>query len=338
MIQIRNLYLYLIFATLIFSAMAGCNKEDNTMNAEKSLAVADSLFKIDEFEKATSAYQGAAVVAEKADNKSVLAESYSQIARCYLKLDRLDDGKEWLAKAGDIATEDLPNGWSRYLGVKGRFEWREAAIKTHELNPEVESAANTFRDMYEYCLAHALHERTVDAANMLSIVGPKSEKIDWGLKGIKAAELGGLEGWLGPLWNNLGWNYDEIADYGKALEALKKAREYHYKSDKVIPRLVADWSVGVQFRKTGQLDSARAVIAKVSSKAESLYADSATAEYAEWVGHASQEMGEIELITGNNNRALEHFKKAKTMLDEAGMPNWDAPGFMELTKKIEDLE
>lgn len=308
------------------------------MNAEKSLAAADSLFKANEFDRAMTAYQAAVAEAEKADDKSVLAESYAQIARCYLKNNKLEDGKEWLAKAAGVATEDLPNGWSRYLGVKGRFEWREAAIKTHELNPEVESAANTFRGMYDYCLAHNLHERAVDAANMMSIVGSKDEKIEWGLKGIEAAEKGNLTGWLGPLWNNLGWNYDEMGDNKNALEALKKAREYHYKNEKIRPRLVADWSVGVQFRKTGQLDSARSVIALVSGQAESLYAANPTDENAEWIGHASREMGEIELISDGQAKALEYFKKARAKLEEAGMPDWDAKGFAELTSKIDDLE
>ena len=338
MIQIRDFRLLLIFAMLILTASAGCSRKDNTMEAEKSLAQADSLFRAEDFEKAISAYQDAATAAEKAGDKSVLAESYAQIARCYLKNDNLEDGRGWLAKAAGVATEELPNGWSRYLGVKGRFEWRETALKTHELNPVVESAAKTFREMYAYCEAHGLHERAVDAANMMSIVGSGDEKIDWGLKGIESAEKGNLTNWLGPLWNNLGWNYDDIGDNKKALEALKTAREYHYKNEKIIPRLAADWGVGMQFRKTGQVDSARAIIAEMSSKAESVYTDKPTPEHAEWVGLAWREMGEIELISDGKAKALEYFRKAKSKLEEAHMPDWDAKGYSELSKKIEELE
>jgi len=334
----RYMQLTIMTASLIISVMAGCTKEESKMKAQQALGAADSLFQVGDFEKAMTGYEEAAMAAEKANSKDVLTEAYSQIARCHLKLERLDSGKEWLARAGKIADKKQATGWSRFLGVRGRFEWREAASETHEPAPVVDKAATTFREMYAYCMLHDLHERAIDAANMLSIVGPPSEKIDWGLKGIKAAEDGALESWLGPLWNNLGWNYDEIGEYDRALEALKKAREYHYKSERAIPRLVADWSVCVQLRKTGQIDSARAIMVGVLSKAESLYADQPTSEHSEWVGLSHREMGEIELASAGDKKALEAFRKAKAKLEEAGMADWDAKGFGELADKIKSLE
>jgi len=318
--------------------IAGCANQTGNGGSMELLQKADNHFNKQEIDKARELYLETAAVAEKEKNNSALVEAYSQTARCYLKQNNITEGSNWLKRAETKATPDQPEGWSRYLGVRGRFEWKEAATEAKELMPEVEQATNTFKEMYNYCLEHKLHERAIDAANMIAIVGGTDERIEWGLKGIKAAEAGNLEGWLGPLWNNYGWNLNDMGEYEKSLEALKKAREYHYKSEKELPKLIADWSVGHAYRMNGQIDAALTLMTKVSKWANRLYDAEPNNENAEWVGFANKELGEIALAQGQNKSALEYFQKAKDSLEKVGMPNWDAKGFQELTNQIDKLK
>ncbi len=212
------------------------------------------------------------------------------------------------------------------------------ANRKKEITPEVVSAAATFKNMYDYCLNHELHRRVVDAANMVAIVGSEDERIEWGYKGIQAAEQGQLEEWLGPLWNNHGWNLDDMGEYDKALEALKKAREYHYRNDNDLPKLIADWSVGQAYRKTGQIDSALAWMTRVYRWANERYENDPSTDNVELIGFAGKELGEIALVNGDSNKALDYFDRAKKNLADAGMQRWDEKSFKDFADRIEDLK
>ena len=66
-----------------------------------------------------------------------------------------------------------------------------------------------------------------DAAHMAAIASPdRQRKLDWTERGIKiASETSDREVayWLGPLYNNLGWEYQDAGEYEAALEAFQRA-------------------------------------------------------------------------------------------------------------------
>lgn len=335
----KTLLLAALF-TLVFGTMLltiNCSKDGN-ISSDSYLKEADSLFNADDYKPALGKYKLAAEKASQEDNNSTLVEAYSQIARCYLKEGNTGEGLTWLAKAREKASKEEPSGWSRYVGVWGRFEWQAEMARTGEINPEVPKAEAIFIDMYDYCLANELYSRAVDAAHMVALVAKKEDRLAWGLKGIKAAEEGHLDGWLGPLWNNHGWNLEDLGRYEEGLEALKKAREYHYKSSRELPKLVADWSVGYAYRKVGNIDSALSIMTDVIGRADSLYKEDPSTDYAEWVGSTNRELGEIALAQNRPDEALVYFRKAKDKLIEAGMPEWDKKSFTQLEDQISNLE
>lgn len=312
--------------------------EENMANSKELLEQGDDLFKVKEYDKAIKIYKQAVNTAEEGNNNSDLVEALSQVARCYLALNKNEEGRVWLKKAEDKATDNEPSGWSRYLSVRGRYEWKDGISESGEFLPEVRIATDTFKEMYAYCFEHSLFSRAVDATNMISLTGTADERIEWGLKGIKAAENGGFEGWLGPLWNNLGWNYNELKRYDEALESLKKAREYHYKKGDDLAKLIADWSVGHAYRKTGQLDSAFVLMQEVFNWSMKRYEEDSSPDNAEWVGHSCRELGELSLSNGKLEKALEYLVRAKENLAIAGMADWDAKGFKELSDQITQLK
>jgi tetratricopeptide (TPR) repeat protein len=66
-----------------------------------------------------------------------------------------------------------------------------------------------------------------DAAHMAAIASPTREgKLEWTDRGIKIATETtdrDVAYWLGPLYNNLGWEYQDAGEHEAALEAFKKA-------------------------------------------------------------------------------------------------------------------
>lgn len=337
MVVIRIVVILLSMIYLI----SGCSpdtKSDRMSKSAEFLQEGDDLFSDREPGEALEIYVEAADAATDEKNNSNLVEAYSQVARCYLATNRKEEGREWLARAAEVATDKEPEGWSRYLGVRGRYEWKDAAEKARAISPEAPKAAVTFKEMYQFCMANNLFDRAIDAANMVTITGQMEERVEWGKMGIEAAEKGNLESWLAPLWNNLGWTYSDLGRYEESLEALKKAREYHYKKENEKAMLIADWSVGHAHRMAGQLDSASVWMNEVYDWAVIRYDQESLPENAEWVGFSHRELGEIALADGENKKALEHLNLAKKYLTEAGMQEWDAKGFEELNDKIERIE
>jgi len=331
------IYLNLLIVIAIISIFSfGCGVK--AVKSSDLLNQADSLFKANDYEQARAIYEKAAAAATTESDNSALTEAYSQIARCFIIAGNLDEGRVWLSKAEKIANPDQAGGWSRFLGVRGRLEWQEEVSRTGEFSPVVKQAADTFKEMYDYCLEQKLYSRAIDAAHMVAIVSDMDDRIEWGLKGIKAAEEGNIAEWLGPLWNNHGWNLDEMGKYAESLQALLKAREYHYRDQDEMAKIIADWSVGHAYRMVGQLDTARTWITDVYNRAVSRYENDPSGENAEWVGFAKKELGEIALAQNLQKEALEYLIAARVKLEEAGMPDWDGQGFEELGNRIVALE
>ena len=328
--------LFMFFAVFLVTASISSAEKGELSVSENLLKQADSLFKEHNIDEALEIYLEAVKYARSESDKRILTEAFSQAARCYLKSDRKEEGRTWLQKAKEIASKDDPLGWSRYLGVRGRFEWKDAAETTGLLSPETDRASNTFKEMYDYCLRHDLYERAIDAANMVSITARKNERVNWALKGIDAAEKGNIESWFAPLWNNLGWAYDDIGEYEKSLKALEKARIYHYKRGKELPMLIADWSVGHALRMTGQIDSAETLLRRIQRLAFIRKGEEKSPENAEWVGFSNLELAEIMMIKGDMDKAKSLFKSAFSNLHEANMNEWDPKKLEEIRQRIKD--
>ena len=301
--------------------------EEMTVSS-KLVAEGDDLFKARSYAEATEKYLEAVPAAEEEGEEVTLVEALSQAARGYLAQGKKEEGRPWLERAETVASDKEPKGWSRYIGVKGRFEWKD---------DKLQEATATFTDMYDYCLRHKLHERAVDAAHMVAITAGHEEQIVWARKGIEAAEAGKLDGWLGPLWNNLGWTYDEMGQFQESLEALKKAREYHHKVGDEHAKLVADWSVGHAYRKLEQLDTALKWLQPVLEWAEKRYATDRNPDTAEWVGHSCNELGEVAIAQGNLEGGLKYLERARDELTVAKMPEWDPEGFKKLADRIAEI-
>jgi tetratricopeptide (TPR) repeat protein len=318
-----------MLSTVALALLAGCAGEmqEDPMLADK-IAKADEVFKSRQYEEAGVLFEEIAGEAVATGDDSAFVEAASMRARSYLIAQKKDEGREWLVRAAAKAIDSDPAGWSRYLGVRGRFEWQDENLET---------ATTTFREMFDYCGEKELWERAVDAAHMIAITGDPREKFDWSLKGIEMAEKGGMDGWLAPLWNNLGWNYHDDERYGEAYDALVKAREYHYKGEGELPKLIADYSVAHIMMKQNRLHEAEAAMLKVLEWATKLDAEGAP-DAVEWMGFARWDIAEMVIESGDRATGIGMLKDALGEIEKSGMPNWDAEQWKQKQNRVAELE
>lgn len=301
-------------------------EDEPAAHAAALLKRGDDTFRTREYAAATALYDRAVEAAEKAGATETLVEALSMAARGRLIRDLGKEGQPLLDRAAKLADPKHPRGWSRYLGVKGRFEWKFAEDKP--------KATKTFEAMYAYCIQHELWNRAVDAAHMVAITGTPEQQVAWGLKGIRAAEQGGMDGWLGPLWNNLGNTYGELGEHDKALDAFRKARDHHWRGTSEHRKLVADWAVGMAYRKAGDLAKAKQWLRPVLAWAERRHAEKQDPERGEWVGLACAQLGYIALAEERFEPARQLLRRARPYLEAVDMASWDPAGWKELEAAV----
>jgi tetratricopeptide (TPR) repeat protein len=288
---------------------------------DPSLAEADSVFQQREYERSRGLYEKVALATEKSGDISSQTEALSQVARCYLIAGDSATSRHWLEQAKTLASPKLPLGWSRYLGVKGRLEW-----KSGDLN----AAKQTFKDQFTYCRDNKLTSRAIDAVHMIAIVGSLDEQIEWGLKGIAEAEAAGENRWLGPLWNNLAITYSDQKDYQKSYEAFLKAREYHWQFGDEIGKLYADYQIGWVLRMKGDYDQALKWLRPSLAWAERL-------EYHDVMAQSTQDMGEIMIARGEKQQGLVYLQRAMEYFKKAGYEQTGQEILTKLAERIAEL-
>lgn len=323
----RKLLILALCLLPLWAAAIDVRKKGGTMSpqdisADSLLKDADTLFKQKQFPAALDAYHRVVDTAREEFNYSVETEALAQIARCLLIAGKTDEGREYLTRAEQRANLTDPMGWTRYLSVKGRFAWKADSL---------EAARETFTEMYSFCEEHALWGRMVDAANMMAIVSEKLEdQVAWSHKGIEAAENGGEEQLLGPLWNNLGGSYYDNKQYDSALECYLKARDYHWRFSDETAKLFADYHVGMTYRLIGNVTEAGKWLRPVLAWAERIENHSAIAQ-------ALEDLGEVDIALGKKESGLAQLNRAREEFITAGYEK-SAPDILKsLNDRIAEL-
>jgi tetratricopeptide (TPR) repeat protein len=117
------------------------------------------------------------------------------------------------------------------------------------------AALPLFESAFAAALRAGQHFVAVDAAHMAALAAADREGfVAWTQRGIDLAEeREGASYWLGPLLNNLGWEYYEAADYALALDAFERAlraRERDPANASAIE--IARYAVGKTLRALGR--------------------------------------------------------------------------------------
>jgi tetratricopeptide (TPR) repeat protein len=152
------------------------------------------------------------------------AEVLTQLARAQGLRGDFAQGDAFLREAEPLASES-PAAKARIDLERGRL--RRSGGDAEGARPLFESAFRIALDADEQFLA-------VDAAHMAALVQPEQPgRVAWAERGIDLAGRSKdpeVRYWLGPLFNNLGWEYYESGDYEPALSAFERALEVRERS------------------------------------------------------------------------------------------------------------
>jgi len=294
----------------------------NSITADELLNEADKIFQAKDYQAAFERYRSAARTAREEFNRSVEVEATSQMARMSLLTGDIEQGRLWLDDAAVRASDSDPMGWSRFLGVRGRFEWKDN---------DLAAARKTFDELYTSCHVNALWGRAIDAANMLAIVSESTEEqIQWSRRGIEAAEAADEERWLGPLWNNLAATYYDLKQFDSSLECYLKARDYHWRFSDEQGKLFADYHIGMTYRSMGDVENAGKWLRPVLAWAERIGNHSV-------IGQACEDLGEVALALGNKSDGVSLLKRARDEYKKAGFDETWPEVWQNVNKRLEQL-
>jgi tetratricopeptide (TPR) repeat protein len=173
------------------------------------------------------------------------AEVLTQLARVQGLQGNFDAGDELIDQAAALAG-DSDVALARIALERGRLRRssgnREAALP-----------------LFESAFALALVARhdfvAADAAHMAALAAPDREGlVAWTQRGVELAEeRAGASYWLGPLLNNLGWEYYEAGELEEALDAFQRALVARDRDpDNVAAIEIAQYAVGKALRAVGR--------------------------------------------------------------------------------------
>jgi tetratricopeptide (TPR) repeat protein len=260
--------------------------------------------------------------------------------------------EQLVLEESDAGRAEVMTQLARVAGLRGDFEEGDRLLDDAIAHGPESAVAQAYVDLergrlrrssgdpaaalplFESAFAEALradqHFVAADAAHMAALAAADREGVlAWTQRGIDLAE--GREGayyWLGPLLNNLGWEYYEAADYALALEAFERAlraRERDPANASAIE--IARYAVGKTLRALGRAQEAIPLLEQAVAWAEREGSPD---------GWFHEELAEEYAAVGRLEHAREHARRAASLL-EAQDPSFaeDEPRRTHLTSLAE---
>lgn len=239
-------------------------------------------------------------LAEARGDTAYQAELLTQIARTHSLRSRFDEAHAILDRVEPLLTDRMLRARIRYLLERGR---------TFNSANERAKARIFFVKAFELGQKADEDVLAVDAAHMMSIAAETPEaQLNWNLKAMSAAENARddrAKGWLGTLYNNIGWTYHDMGEFEKALDFFEKARDWRQAAGHVIETRIARWTVARCLRSLEQVEKALAMQLAVLKEWQDAGEDD---------GYVHEEIGECLLLLDRAEEAPPYFARAYELL------------------------
>lgn len=228
----------------------------------------------------------------------------TQIARAQGLQRRFEEAHETLDEAAALLEAAAPEGEAavarvRLLLERGRV--RNSAGRPEEAQPLFEEALAAAREAGE-------DYHAADAAHMLGIVTPPREQLAWHKEALAIAEASDDErarGWLGPLYNNIGWTHHDLGEYEKALHAFQQGLAWREAKGQERETRIARWSVARALRSLGRVEEAHKMQQALLAEHRRL---------GEEDGYVYEELAECLREMGRDEEAQAYFAQAYEQL------------------------
>jgi tetratricopeptide (TPR) repeat protein len=208
------------------------------------------------------------------------AEVLTQLARVQGLRGSFDAGDQLLDEAVPLAGDDAV--------ARARVDLERGRVRRSSGDPEAarplfDAAFATAGDAGQTFIA-------ADAAHMAALVAPDRDGfIAWTERGIELATNDeDARHWLGPLYNNIGWNYYDADEFEEALTSFRRgleAREAEGEEGASVE--IARWTIGKALRALGRSDEAVPLLeqavawAETSGAPDGWFHEELALEYAE---------------------------------------------------------
>lgn len=302
----------------LLSAGPGGNGEN--MAQEQPLPDFDKLWDYNDLQATLVQFEKLLPTARDSGNMSYYLQLLTQIARTYSLQGEFDEAHRHLDTVEQALTDELKLVRVRYLLERGRT-YRSAGDPKKSL-PLFESA---------YAIAAEIGEDyyAIDAAHMVAIAAEApEEKQKWNLIGIELADKSKDERarrWRGSLCNNMGWDYHDKGEYEKALEMFElalKAREEQGEKREID---IARWCIARTYRSLNRIDNALGIQLELLARHE---------KTGEGGGYMFEELGELYLLKGEQEKARQYFAQAYELLSK---DTWFAQNEKDRLERIKKL-
>jgi tetratricopeptide (TPR) repeat protein len=247
-------------------------------------------------------------------------ELLTQIARTQGLQQKFDDAHATLDDVSKRLRPDDHLVRVRYLLERGRVS---------NSSKQREQAMPLFTDAMHLAIKHGFDFYAVDAIHMLAIVEPDPEKqLAWNFKAMQLAEASKDErarGWLGSLYNNIGWTHYAQQRFADALPIFKKTVTFFEEAKRPDRLRLAQYSVGKTLRALGQLDDALTIQLE-------LYEDAKIGNNPD--GYVCEEIAECLLTQGKIDESKPYFAEAYAQLKNDEWLNRDEPARLERLRAL----
>jgi len=241
--------------------------------------------------------------AEKSGNQFYRAELLTQLARTQSLQRAFSEAHLILDSVQKmLSTQEMPVPEIRYLLERGR---------TYNSNNEQEKAIPLFKAAYEKAVINNEDFYAIDALHMLGIADKPQEQLTWNLLAMELAEKSNnrkATGWLGPLYNNIGWTYHDMQDYSKALLMFEKSLAWRIEHKDEQGIFIAKWCLGRANRSLNRIDEALQIQKQLAKEIED---KNVTPD-----GYVYEELAECLLLQGKIEEAKTYFWLAYELLSK----------------------
>jgi tetratricopeptide (TPR) repeat protein len=191
--------------------------------------------------------------------------------------------------------------------AQARIELERGRLRRSSGAPE--EARPRFETAYEAALRAGAPFIAADAAHMVALVAPDRDGVvRWTLLGVELAEAHeDASYWLGPLLNNLGWEYYEAGEFEPALDAFERALSARQREPgNAAPIEIARYAVGKTLRALGRSDDAIPLLEQAVAWAE---------RESRPDGWFHEELAEEYAAVGRDDDAREQARHALPLLE-----------------------
>ena len=240
--------------------------------------------------------------AKKSGNLDYYLQLLTQIARTQGLQGNFKKANETLSEVDSLMISETKIAKIRYLLEQGR-------VYNSAGNPE--KAKEFFLEAWKFGNENKLDLYAIDAAHMMGIVAPPEKQLEWSLKALELTEKTDdkkAKGWLGALYNNIGWTYFDLKNYDKALELFQKGLRRREKIKDESGTRIAKWTIGRTYRALGKTDEALKIQENLLREIEEKKLDPD--------GYVYEELGELYLLKNDKTKAKPFFQKAFQLLSQ----------------------